>query len=180
MDAIQASLYLLARSACGAACAFLVGCSSASTGAPTGASPDQGAGSAQAEPPREMSIEKARDLCVRGRQDPEGEVLDGDTVRFQIYPDGCIGSGSVEKLETSCTIASATGDRITLESRFRYMTKPSVPGGPTALPDCSGGGWAECPAGTLAPGEYTAVLGELSVSFKVPSKVSHGGACANR
>jgi len=112
-------------------------------------------------------------LCVRGTPSDAGEMLTEDApVRFMIMPNGCHSSACTVQEVATCS-AAVTDSEISVEGRFCLRTE-----GECTLPDCSGGGFAECMLGESLPaGDYTATLGALSVSFTVPSMVEFGGAC---
>jgi hypothetical protein len=113
-------------------------------------------------------------LCVRGEFVGSDEVLTTDTpVRIQIFPHGCHSSACTVVDEASCT-ATLSGSTLAVDGGFCLHRE-----GECSLPDCSGGGFADCDSGVaLAAGDYTATYGGLSVSFTVPSTLPPGSACA--
>lgn len=115
-------------------------------------------------------------LCVRGTPTDEGEeIAAGSPVQIQIYPEGCHSSACTVVDEASCT-ASVDGTSIRVDGGFCLHTE-----GACTLPDCGGGGTAECEtAEALEAGEHTASLDGLSVIFSVPGTVPFGGECDAR
>lgn len=115
------------------------------------------------------------DLCVRGDADDDGEALvAGAPVQLQMIPGGCHSSACTVVQEAGCT-AELAGDVVTVDGNICIRSE-----GECTLPDCGGAGTAECDTGEgLAAGDYTATMGELSVSFTVPSPLPHGGVCTS-
>ncbi len=143
--------------------------SPADAGLEGGARPDADAGGACTETPI------AR-LCVRGvTQDGAATeaLLAGGAVRFQVFPKGCHSSSCTQVREASCAVQSATAGVVLLTGRFCLAST----GDTACTPDCSGGGFAGCEQGGVAPGSYTAKLGALEVPFTVPSTLPPGGNC---
>ncbi len=115
-------------------------------------------------------------LCVRGEQGQGGEALTAQTpVTLQVYPEGCISSGCTIVARADCS-ATMTGATINVRSDFCLNSQDDqcVP-----TPDCGGADLvASCDSGaTLPDGTYTAKIGDLSVSFTIPSQLPLGGAC---
>ena len=84
---------------------------------------------------------------------------------------------------SACTVVeragcstSLNGATLTVQSEFCLRGEGEGQCIPT--PDCSGGGFANCDSGTtLQDGTYTAKIGDLSVSFTIPSQLPFGGGC---
>jgi hypothetical protein len=111
----------------------------------------------------EGSAAEAGELCVLG------PVQADQAARFQVRPKGCFSSGCTRRFHTGCAV-ERSGSELRLDALFCLATTDTTP----CTADCSGGGFAECASGPLAPGAYTATLGSLVLDFQVPG----AGACA--
>lgn len=115
------------------------------------------------------------ELCVLGTEDGGQSIVEGEPVRIRIWPEGCHSTGCTIVEEASCA-ADLVGETIEVEGGF--CLRHEQPDGVVCTPDCAGAGHAEChPDEGLEAGDYTATLGELEVSFSVPSTLEPGGAC---
>jgi hypothetical protein len=94
-------------------------------------------------------------LCVEGGAD--GRVV------VTVQPEGCFSSSCTVRADVFCR-ADADGDTLEVEANFCFRDAEG-PGDCTA--DCGGGGTARCLA-DLAPGAYTARLGDVVVAFQHP------------
>jgi hypothetical protein len=114
-------------------------------------------------------------LCVRGVSGWTGESLNiGDKLKIMVMPRGCWSSSCTRSGESSCSVSVAGFFAFAAEGHFCLAGT----GASVCTPDCSGGRFAECEStATLPAGQNTVTLGNLSVTFTVPSTVPFGGTC---
>lgn len=113
-------------------------------------------------------------ICVQG---PGGskDLKAGQPVTITVYPKGCMSSSCTKVHSSTCAVAAA-GQALAIDGLI-CLEANSGGGGCTA--DCNGGGFAKCDSGALGAGTWTAKMGGLSLTFKVPSTVDPlGGLCA--
>jgi hypothetical protein len=114
-------------------------------------------------------------LCVRGEPAKGGEqILDGASMRIQLYPKGCFSSSCTIKYQTVCSTATS-GSTIQVTGLFCLEQKSG-----SCSTDCSGGGYAECSPGPLAAGSYTASGDGMTVPFTIPGMLPVGGVCQSQ
>jgi hypothetical protein len=114
-------------------------------------------------------------LCVRGRQTYSGEILDSDTVRFEVRAEGCLTYGSVYRRDASCKVRPGGPRELLVETRFCAWAKMVTGMVPSS---CGTSGIADCTTAGLVPGEYVVKSEKLKLTFSLPSSVPHGGVCA--
>lgn len=118
-------------------------------------------------------------LCVRGTPDPqtgqEALTVNGP-VEFQVMPKGCFSSSCTKIHEATCSVMLDAAGNFAVQSSFCLENLNLQ----ACTDDCNGGGFANCspPSGNLGAGTYTATLGNLNVTFTIPSQLPPGGACA--
>lgn len=117
-------------------------------------------GACQASRCSEGNVTEVGQLCALG------PFQVGGTARFRVQPKGCFSTGCTDVFHTGCAV-QRTGNELTLDALFCLAPAEFAPS--ACLPDCGGGGLAECSGGTLAAGDYVARLGSLQVQFSVPS-----------
>ena len=114
-------------------------------------------------------------LCVRGKPVADGELIEvGSPITVQVYPKGCFSSSCTSIVTATCT--ALPGNVTTFITGQFCLTDVSAGGACT--PDCSGGGFAECEAGTWAQGTWPFSLDGTIVQVTAPSKLPFGGTCA--
>ena len=113
-------------------------------------------------------------MCVRGTPGADGETIaEGAPLQVMVFPKDCWSSSCTTVHEASCAIAG--GEPFTVSGGF--CLEPTGEGACT--PDCSGGGFTTCESEEgLVAGDHAVSLGDLSVTFTVPSVVPFGGICA--
>jgi hypothetical protein len=117
----------------------------------------------------------AGQLCVRGTQTADGEILSvGDPLRVTVRSTGCLSSSCSKVVAASCMIASNTDFDVTANFCVADTSKP----GEGCTADC-GTAKADCSFGQpLTAGEHQVKIGSIAVGFQVPSKLPFGGLCA--
>jgi hypothetical protein len=122
----------------------------------------------------ECSPTEVGSLCVRGTPISSGDVLEvGQPLVIQVAPSGCHSSSCTRVVERTCSI-TADGDDFAAAASF--CLAPTEDEACTA--DCGGGGFATCSSSVLlTAGVHTVSLGDLSVTFTVPSVLRPGEGC---
>lgn len=109
-------------------------------------------------------------LCVRGTPAGAMERLEAGRVTLQVFPAGCFSSSCTRRLDIACRV----GPDLQVSAGFCLAAEPEPE---ACTDDCGGGGSAECFATDVADGTHTATLGDLSLTFEVPSLLPAGGQC---
>lgn len=117
-------------------------------------------------------------LCVRGTPDPQTgmeSIAANAPIQFQVFPQGCFSSSCTKIHEASCSVMLDAAGNFAVDSNFCLENIMA----PACTDDCNGGGFGNCTSGNtgVGPGNYTAVLGNLQLTFTVPSVVPAGGSC---
>lgn len=117
-------------------------------------------------------------LCVRGTPDPQSgqeALMANSPIQFQVMPKGCFSSSCTQIHEASCSVMLDAAGNFAVNSNFCLENLNS----PGCTADCNGGGFANCNSGNtgVGPGNYSAVLGNLMLTFSVPSVLPAGGSC---
>lgn len=121
--------------------------------------------------------EEVARLCVRGETvsgSAQEDLRVGGKVFFQVFPRGCHSSSHTIVREASCSVTDASTQALKLSGKFCLG---SVTGGGGGTPDCNGGGFGRCEQDGLVAGNYTATLGNLTIAFTVPSKITVSNSC---
>ena len=128
------------------------------------------------EPDPDCQPYDAAELCVRGTQTADGELLAaGDPLQITVRSSGCLSSSCSKVVEASCTIGASDAFDVTADFCVANTAKP----GEACTADC-GTAHANCSFGQpLAAGDHQVKLGSIAVGFQVPSKLPLGGLCAS-
>ncbi|MFO7181353.1 MAG: hypothetical protein DIU78_021805 [Pseudomonadota bacterium] len=98
----------------------------------------------------------------------------GDWLQVVVKPQGCFSSSCMQALIASCSV-TGHGPTFDVSAEFCYENLDEP-----CSKDCGAGKQAICRSeGPLAEGEYTVRLGDLSVTFTVPSILSPNAQCAS-
>jgi hypothetical protein len=122
----------------------------------------------------ECSPTEVGSLCVRGTPIDSGDALAvGQPLVIQVTPRGCHSSSCTRVVDKTCSITAAGED---FEAAASFCLAPT--GDDACTADCGGGGFASCTSNVLlTEGVHTVRLGELSVTFTVPSVLRPGDEC---